>query len=131
MAILASNCAVRPRTILNTTDAELARGVRVALNSSGLCAAAGATVAGDFVTDQVIPISVSGQTPKSGVAYSLNGGGQVPALASEAVAVGDAAYSAASGKWSKTSTNAVYLGKWVIAASGDGVLGAVELASRA
>ena len=41
--------------------------------------------------------------------------------------IGDSAYSAASGKFSKTSTNAVLCGKWVLAASGDGVLGEVEL----
>lgn len=131
MAILASSRAVEPITIQNSTSAELARGVRVILGSDGTCSVAGATVAGQFVTDQVIPISSAGATPKTGLGYSLSDGGQVPALASEAVAVGDAAYSAASGKFSKTSTNAIYLGVWAIAASGDGVLGAVQLNSRA
>lgn len=127
MAIPASNVGVEPRTILNSTAAELARGVRVTVGASGTCTVAGLAVRGDFVTNQVIPISVASATPKAGLGYSTSGGGQVPALASEAVAVGDDAFSAADGKFSKTSTSAVYMGRWVIAASADGVLGAVEL----
>lgn len=131
MALLASYVGVEPRTILNSTAAELARGIRVALASTGLCAAADNTVAGDFVTGQIIPISVSGATPKAGLAFSLKGGGKVPMVASEAVAVGDPAYAAAAGKASKTSTNAILLGKWSMAASADGVLGEVELGNVA
>jgi hypothetical protein len=57
----------------------------------------------------------------------MSGGNKVPAVASEAVAVGDPAYTAAAGKFSKTSSSATLVGKWVLAASGDGVLGEVEL----
>lgn len=43
---------------------------------------------------------------------NINGSAAIPAVASEAVAPGDVAYSAASGKTSKTSTNAVRVGMW-------------------
>lgn len=108
-----------PLFTTTATAVAQARGVRVALNSSGLTAVADATVRGDFCTSQAIAAS------GVGAAFSLQAGQIIPALASEAVAVGDSAYSAASGKFSKTSTNAVLIGKWVLAASGDGVLGEV------
>lgn len=121
MANPASYEAAAPRTI-NLTAAAVSRGVRVALNGSGLCAAAAVGVRGDFVTAQ------AGAASESIAAFGTQSG-RVPALASEAVAVGDTAYSAASGKFSKTSTNAVLMGVWTLAASGDGVLGEVELQS--
>lgn len=62
---------------------------------------------------------------------SMQDGGKVPALASEATVVGDLAYSAADGKFSKTSANAVLVGRWTMAASADGVLGEVELLNPA
>jgi hypothetical protein len=94
------------------------------MNSSGLCAVTSATTRGDYVLAQ--------DGAASGViaAYDAQSG-IVPALASEAAAVGDLAYAAASGKFSVTSTDAALMGRWVQAASGDGVLGAVKLFSVA
>lgn len=121
MAELASTIAVSPITILATAVAQV-RGVRVTLDSTGATAVSAIGVRGDFVTDQAIAAS------EYGLAYSTNGGGVVAALASEATAVGDPAYSAASGKFSKsTGGGAVLVGKWVQAASADGVLGMVLL----
>ena len=120
MALQATYIGATPRTITATNVAQ-ARGVRVALDSSGTTAIADATVRGDFVTLQAIPAS------GSGVAASMSDGAKVPALASEAVTVGDLAYSAADGKFSKTSTNAVLVGRWSLATSGNAVLGEVEL----
>lgn len=124
MALQATYIGVEPRTITATNVAQ-SRGIRVTRDSSGTTAATGATTRGDYVTAQDIAASASGQ------AFSLSGGGKVPALASEAVAIGDLAYAAASGKFSKTSTNAALVGRWTMAASGDGVLGEVELFSAA
>lgn len=120
MAEMTSYIGIVPRTVIPTAVA-LVRGVRVARASTGLVAVADATVRGDYVT-----ITAAAASEPCEVA-SMQGGGKVPALASEAVAIGDSAYSAASGKFSKTSTNAVLCGKWTLAASGDGVLGEVEL----
>lgn len=120
MAEMATYVGIEPRSI-NLTAAAVSRGIRVTRNSSGLCAAQDATKKGDYVTLQ------SGAASETISAASLGGGGKVPALASEAVAVGDLAYSAAAGKFSKTSTSAVLVGRWTQAASGDGVLGEVEL----
>lgn len=120
MADIATYTGVTP--IAKTlTNAACARGLRVALDSSGTISAAAIGVRGDYVTmqdgvaNQVIEVTPAGTPAK------------VPAVASEAVAVGDTAYSAAAGKFSKTSTSAVLMGKWVMAASGDGVLGEVQL----
>ena len=89
------------------------------MDSTGATAASASTLRGDFVT--ATAIAASGV----GAAVSLQEGAIVPALAAEAVAIGDPAYSDASGKWGKTSASHVLMGKWVQAASGDGVLGAV------
>lgn len=103
------------------TAAAAVRGVRVVGNSSGLYAVADATIRGDYVllrdgvASEVVPGAGAG-TPA-----------EVPALASEAATVGALAYSAAAGKFSVTSTNAVVMGRWTLAASGDGVLGQVQL----
>jgi hypothetical protein len=120
MAEMATYIGIEPRTI--NANAALARGIRVTLNSSGTCDASGITDAGDYVTLQAI------EAAKPGAAASMRGGGKVPAVASEAVAVGDPAYTAASGKFSKTSgSSAVLVGKWALAASGVDVLGEIEL----
>lgn len=120
MAELATYLGVTPVTITLTAVAA-ARGVRVTRNSSGLCAVTGIGTRGDYVTlrDGVASEAIS--------AVPSGTPAKVPALASEAAAVGDLAYSAASGKFSVTSTNAVLMGRWTLAASGDGVLGEVEL----
>jgi hypothetical protein len=120
MADLATHTGVIPVSI-TLTAASASRGIRVTRNSSGLCAATAIGTRGDYVilrdgvASETIPAVPSGTPAK------------VPALASEAAAVGDLAYSAASGKFSVTSTNAVLMGRWTQAASGDGVLGEVEL----
>lgn len=124
MADLATNLGVVPQT-QTTTNAAVGRGLRVTLDSSGTVSVSAIGVAGDYVTLVDIPAS----TP--GACNAMGNGAKVAALASEACAVGDAAYSAASGKFSKTSTNAVRVGKWVQAASGDGVLGVVQLEPQA
>jgi hypothetical protein len=117
---LATHLGVTPVTVTLTAVA-VARGLRVTRNSSGLCAVQDASARGDYVTlrdgvaSEAIPAAASGTPAK------------VPAVASEAVAVGDLAYSAAGGKFSKTSASAVLMGRWTQAASGDGVLGEVQL----
>lgn len=123
MAELACDTGASLLTV-TLTAASAVRGVRVTMNSSGLCAVTSATTRGDYVLAQ--------DGAASGViaAYDAQSG-IVPALASEAAAVGDLAYAAASGKFSVTSTNAALMGRWVQAASGDGVLGAVKLFSVA
>lgn len=120
MAELATYTGVTPISKTLTAVAA-ARGVRLTLASTGLCAVSALGERGDYgllrdgVASEVVPVVPLGTPAK------------IPALASEACAVGDAAYSAAAGKFSKTSTNAVLMGKWVLAASGDGVLGEVQL----
>ena len=119
MAELASYIGVTPRTLQG--NGAINRGLRVIVNSSGTVDVAGATVRGDFV----LLADIEALLP--GVGVSLAGGGKVPARASEAVNVGDLAYAAANGFFSKTSTNAAALGRWVLAASGNNILGEVEL----
>jgi hypothetical protein len=106
MATLATTVIPLQKTV-TATNVALGRGVRVTLNSSGLVAASAIGVQGDYITLQAIPAS------GTGLAAPIGAGGSVPIQASEATAVGDAAYSAASGQASKTSTNAVLLGKWL------------------
>lgn len=114
-----------PVTVL-ATAADIALGIRVTLDSSGTVAASDIGVRGDFVTLQSIPASGDGE------ALSLQAGIYAPMVASEACAVGDPAYSAASGKVSKsTGGGAVLLGKWATAASGNGVIGKVLLGNPA
>lgn len=99
----------------------VARGLRIVRGSDGLYTVAGVGVRGDFVTlRDAVASEVTAGCP-SGTPAS------VPAVASEAITDGDLAYSAALGKFSKTSTNAVLMGRWSGAVSGDGVLGTVQL----
>lgn len=120
MAELATYTGVTPIS-KKLTNSAIGRGLRVVLNSSGVVALAGIGVPGHYVTlqsgaaDEVVPVVPLGTPAK------------IPAVASEAVAVGDKAYSAANGKFSKTSTDAVEVGVWTLAASADGVLGEVQL----
>src|SRR6266446_4898129 len=124
MAEMAANIGVVPRTI-TAGAAAIARGLRTVLNASGTHDLAGATVRGDFVSAVDMGIG------EVAIAYPTAGGGLVPAVASVAVSVGDSAYSAANGRFTNVSTGAAYLGKWMLAASGAGVLGEVELESVA
>lgn len=121
MADFATYLGVTPVSKTLTAVAA-ARGIRVTLDASGTVAKSVIGVRGDYVTlrdgvaSEVIDCVAAGTPAK------------VPALASEAVAIGDAAYSAADGKFSKTSGGgAILMGKWTMAASGDGVLGEVQL----
>ena len=124
MADFATYIGVTPVSAKLTAVA-VARGVRLVRDSSGTHAVADATIRGDVVTiregvaSEVIPVCPAGTPAK------------VPALASEATLVGDLAYAAASGKFSKTSTNAALMGRWTLAASADGVLGEVQLFATA
>lgn len=120
MAELATYRGVNPATI-NLTNVAVTRGVRVVRASTGLCAVTDATKRGDYVT------LTSGAASDTIAAVPMGDGGKVPAMASEAATVGALAYAAASGKFSVTSTNAAVCGRWTLAASGDGVLGEVEL----
>ena len=122
MAEMAANVGVVPRTII-AGAAAIARGLRTVLNASGTHDLAGATVRGEFVSAVDLAIG------ETGPAYETSGGGKVPAVAAVAVAIGDLAYSAANGRFTNVSTGAAYLGKWMLAASGAGVLGEVELES--
>lgn len=108
----------------NASAVDIVRGVRVALNSSGLVAVADITVRGDYVSATAVTASTAGAF------VAMQQGAIVPALASEAAAIGDPAYGAASGKFSKTSGGgAVLCGVWCLAASGNGVLGEVQLSN--
>ncbi len=123
MAELITTQNAIPVTAKASSGVSFTRGLRGALASDGTYALAGIGVSGTIFADT--------PTDSAGgyfLGAAINGSVTVPAVASEAVAVGDAAYSAASGKCSKTSTNAVLLGVWKQAASADGVVGIIELA---
>lgn len=117
MSEMATNIGNVPRTI--QANVAIARGLRAVLNASGTYDLAGATVRGDMVASEDIAAA------KAGGGYGLQNG-KVPAVAATTVAVGDLAYSAASGQFTNVSTNAVYLGKWALAAA-QNALGEVEL----
>ena len=112
-----------PRTV-NIGASPIARGLRVALLSTGLVALAGIGVRGDYILRTDIAAFESGE------AISMSGGENAQIIASETVAIGDLAYSAANGTASKTSAGAVLLGRWTQAAT-VGVPGEVELFSVA
>ena len=111
---------IKIQKTVTATAVAIARGARLLLNTNGLVSVAGLGICGDYVALQ--DIAASG----TGLAAPIGSGGSVPVLASENCTVGAAAYSAASGKTSKTSTNAVLIGKWLQAPSAD-TLGVVEL----
>jgi hypothetical protein len=70
---------------------------------------------------------VDGKLGEPVAVASMSGGGKVAAQASEAVAIGDLAYSVAGGQTSKTVTSAVLVGRWTQASAGAGALAEVEL----
>lgn len=120
MAEIATYRGIQEATVIATAVA-IGRGIRLAKDSSGTVAAAAITVRGEYVALEAIAASGVGLA-------ALSQQGSVPMVASEAVAIGDVAYTAADGKASKSSGGgAVVIGKWIQAASGDGVLGVVEL----
>lgn len=98
------------------TAVAIARGIRVALDSTSAVAAAASTVRGDYVASQAVAAS------GTAAFFPIQPGGIIPMLADGAIVVGDTIYSAASGKVGKTSTSTVLMGKANTAASGDGVL---------
>lgn len=120
MADMTTYVGIEPRSV-KITGTAVSRGYRLTRGSNGLLAVADASLRGEYVALVDIAASESGQ------AASLSGGGKVPALSVEAAAVGDAAYSAAGGKFSKTATGNVVLGRWTQAANVANVLGEVEL----
>jgi Uncharacterized conserved protein (DUF2190) len=119
MPEMASYVGIEPRTI--NANAAIARGLRCSLNSSGTYDIQDNTAIGDMITLADI------EAGKPGPAASLHGGGKVPAVAAEAVLMGDPAYTATLGRCGKTSASNVLLGKWTQPASGAGVLSEVEL----
>ena len=123
MATVATTNISIQKTV-TATNVAIARGTRVTLNSSGLVAASAIGVRGDYIALQ--DIAASG----TGVAAPIGAGGSLPVIASETTAVGDAAYSAASGLTSKTSTNAVLMGKWLQIGAAN-ALAVIELESVA
>lgn len=118
MAELATYIGTAPLTIQNDSVA-LVVGTRLLLQSTGLVVVAGASIRGDYVS--------VGATPANGIgpAFPMQDGA-VPALVSVAVAIGDPAYSAASGQFTNVSTNAVLVGKFKQAAA-SGTLSVVLL----
>ena len=105
---------------VTATAVAISRGARLVLGSNGLVSVAGITIVGDYVALQ--DIAASG----TGLAAPIGNGGSVPMIASEAITLGAAAYSAATGGTSKTSAGAVLVGKW-LQAPASGALGVVEL----
>lgn len=104
----------------------VARGIRVTLASTGLVAASAISERGDYVTANACAAS------EPVACFSLQTGSIVPMTASEAIAIADPIYSAATGLVSKTSGGgAVLLGKAVTAATGTGILFEVLLENPA
>lgn len=119
MAEMATYIGIEPRTVI--AGVAIGRGQRVTLDVNGVAQIQDNTAKGDFVALHDI------ESGKSGAVASLYGGGKVAALASEATIAGDLAYTATTGRFSKTTTSNVLLGRWTQPASGAGVLGEVEL----
>lgn len=106
---------------VTVTAVDVARGTRLTLNSSGLCAASAIGVRGDYIALVDIPASTIG------LAAPINAGGSLPVIAGEASCDrGDAAYSMAAGLTGVTTTNAVLMGKW-LQTTASGTLGVIEL----
>lgn len=121
MSFVATSNVPSQRSI-TAGGSDLARGVRVTLGAAGTCTVSAIGVRGDFITLEAIPAAARG------LAAPVNVGGSLPVVATEITAVGDAAYSAAIGKVSKTAGGgAVLMGKWLQVATADG-LAVMELA---
>lgn len=120
MATVATKNIPMQRTI-TVTAVDVARGTRLTLNSSGVCAASAIGVRGDFIALEDIPAS------GTGLGAPINNGGSLPVIAGEASCDrGDAAYSMAAGLTGVTTTNAVLMGKW-LQTTASGALGVIEL----
>ena len=118
MAELATYVGVEPRTEICGVD--VARGLRVILNASGVVVLAPIGQRGDYIA------LIDGKNTEPSAFVSCSGGGKVPAVASEQTAVADVAYSAANGQVSKTAAGAIVMGRWTTATA-PGTLGEVEL----
>src|SRR6478736_2704312 len=107
MATVATTIVPLQKTV-TVTAVDVARGTRLTLNSSGVCAASAIGVRGDYIALQ--DISASG----TGLAAPIAAGGSIAVIAGEASCDrGDAAYSMASGLTGVTTTSAVLMGKWL------------------
>lgn len=121
MATTATTIIPLQKTV-TVTAVDVARGTRLTLNSSGVCAASALGVRGDYIA--MVDIPASG----TGLAAVVNAGGSLPVVAGEASCDrGDAAYSMAAGLTGVTTTNAVLMGKW-LQTTASGALGVIELA---
>jgi hypothetical protein len=121
MSELATYIGIEPRTVNNISGATIVRGRRVVLGSDGNVTLAAIGVRGDYVTLQDI------ENNGCGLAVAVQAGNKIPAQSTEATNIGDTAYSAANGQFSKTSASAVIIGKWAAPASGANALGEVEM----
>jgi len=106
---MAELCATSnaPALTVTATAVAVARGARLALNSSGTVAAAASTVRGDYVASQAA--AASGTLG----AFQVGAGGIVTMLNSSggALAIGDTVYTAAAGEVTGASTSTVIMGK--------------------
>ena len=122
MAEMASYVAIEPRTII-VGASTIAKGFRVTKDANGVCAVAGDTIRGEFVTLQ------TGLTGEAIAAVDTASAGKCIAYAGEAgVDAGDAAYAFAGGKFGVTSTNVALMGRWTTTTAVN-TLGEVELLS--
>lgn len=117
----ASTAIVATQVTVTASSVAISRGTRLTLGSDGTCAVSAIGVRGDYVA--LIDIAANGV----GVAAPASSG-SVPVVASENCTRGDIAYSAASGQVSKTSTNAIVMGRWKDTTV-SGTLGRIELES--
>lgn len=121
MADIATYIGATPVSI-QLGAAAVGRGLRVVGDSANLYTVAGIGVRGDYITMQD---GVAGQFVE---ACPLGTPAKVPVVASEALVVGNVAYSAALGKTSNSAGGgAVVIGKVKLATTGADVLGEVLL----
>ncbi len=126
MAELATTIGIKPQTARLTAVA-VARGVRLALDSSGTCAVTGAnTIRGDYVTLQsgVASEVIAVTNMQDGQVMALAG----PALTNNTTAIGEVAYAVATtGTFTNSSaSSAVAVGRWTSVTAND-QLGSVQL----
>lgn len=122
MAELATYIGIWQRTEI-CGPANIGRGLRCVLNTSGQLVVAAIGVRGDYMT------LVDGLIGEAVDCVSLSGGGKVAAYNGDAAAVttpGTLAYSGANGQTTQTSTGAVLMGKWTQPVA-VGTLGELEL----
>ena len=117
-----SYVGVNPITI-EAAGTALARGVRCTRDANGNFAVTAAATRGDMVTLQAIALS------EFGAAASAQDGAILPIVSLTTANVGDAAYGAADGKVSTTSTNAAIVGRYRTAVAAANTFGEVQLLS--